>query len=74
MKYLRNLFAFQVDSYKIMGFTNDLLCWYSENKRDLPWRRVSNPYLVWVSEIILQQTRITIIYHLPITIYHCIDK
>ncbi|MCX6249500.1 MAG: A/G-specific adenine glycosylase [Bacteroidetes bacterium] len=41
-----------------MQFTKALLCWYNENKRDLPWRRVSDPYLVWVSEIILQQTRI----------------
>jgi len=41
-----------------MNFTKVILFWYSENKRDLPWRRVSDPYLVWVSEIILQQTRI----------------
>ena len=32
--------------------------WYALNKRDLPWRDVGNPYLIWVSEIILQQTRI----------------
>lgn len=32
--------------------------WYAENKRDLPWRDVSDPYKIWVSEIILQQTRV----------------
>ena len=35
-----------------------LLDWYKKNKRDLPWRRTSNPYYIWVSEIILQQTRV----------------
>lgn len=35
-----------------------LIRWYEENKRDLPWRRTSDPYLVWISEIILQQTRV----------------
>ena len=35
-----------------------LLTWYKENGRDLPWRREPNPYKVWISEIMLQQTRI----------------
>jgi A/G-specific adenine glycosylase len=35
-----------------------LLEWYRENKRDLPWRRTKDPYAVWVSEIMLQQTRV----------------
>ena len=35
-----------------------LILWYSRNKRDLPWRETKNPYNVWVSEIILQQTRV----------------
>ena len=35
-----------------------LLNWYDENKRDLPWRRSKNPYHIWVSEIMLQQTRV----------------
>ena len=35
-----------------------LLDWYAKNKRDLPWRRDQNPYHVWVSEIMLQQTRV----------------
>lgn len=36
-----------------------LLDWYAENKRDLPWRREVSPYRTWVSEIMLQQTRVT---------------
>ena len=35
-----------------------LVAWYRENKRELPWRRDKNPYHVWISEIMLQQTRI----------------
>ena len=41
-----------------MIFHNKLKTWYLKNKRDLPWRNTSNPYYVWLSEIILQQTRI----------------
>ena len=35
-----------------------LLAWYDEHKRDLPWRKTTAPYAVWVSEIMLQQTRV----------------
>jgi A/G-specific adenine glycosylase len=35
-----------------------LIDWYHTNKRDLPWRRTKNPYNIWLSEIILQQTRV----------------
>ena len=41
-----------------MHFSNTLIYWYLQNKRDLPWRKTKNPYLIWLSEIILQQTRI----------------
>lgn len=37
---------------------NELLEWYDANKRDLPWRETKDPYRIWVSEIILQQTRV----------------
>lgn len=37
---------------------NPLINWFRENKRDLPWRKEINPYRVWVSEIMLQQTRV----------------
>ncbi|MCD8155122.1 MAG: A/G-specific adenine glycosylase [Clostridiales bacterium] len=40
------------------GFVSPLLAWYQENKRILPWRDQKNPYYTWVSEIMLQQTRV----------------
>lgn len=40
------------------NITGKLLNWYDENKRDLPWRRNKNPYYIWISEIMLQQTRV----------------
>lgn len=43
---------------KLEEITEPLLSWYEENKRDLPWRREPTPYHVWVSEIMLQQTRV----------------
>lgn len=43
---------------KITSFRQKLLTWYDENKRDLPWRRSNNPYHIWISEIMLQQTRV----------------
>uniref|UniRef100_UPI00356559AD A/G-specific adenine glycosylase n=1 Tax=Muriicola sp. TaxID=2020856 RepID=UPI00356559AD len=39
-------------------FSKTILEWYSENKRDLPWRGSKDPYKIWLSEVILQQTRI----------------
>lgn len=39
-------------------FQDALLTWYEAEKRDLPWRRTDNPYYIWVSEIMLQQTRV----------------
>lgn len=41
-----------------MNFHNILINWYLQNKRDLPWRKTTNPYLIWLSEIMLQQTRV----------------
>lgn len=42
-----------------MDFTQTLTYWYSVNKRDFPWRKTKNPYNIWLSEIIMQQTQIT---------------
>ncbi len=39
-------------------FTSALTGWYRQNRRDLPWRQDKDPYHVWVSEIMLQQTRV----------------
>ncbi len=44
--------------YAIMGFSKSLIQWYLQNKRDLPWRKTDNPYFIWLSEIMLQQTRV----------------
>jgi len=41
-----------------MEISSTLINWYSQNKRDLPWRATSDPYIIWVSEVILQQTRV----------------
>lgn len=43
---------------EILKFRAALLAWYGENARDLPWRHTRDPYIVWVSEIMLQQTRV----------------
>ena len=39
-------------------FAEKIFHWYQENGRSLPWRETGNPYFIWLSEIILQQTRI----------------
>jgi len=39
-------------------FHNNLIQWYLQNKRDMPWRNTVDPYRIWLSEIILQQTRV----------------
>jgi A/G-specific adenine glycosylase len=41
-----------------MTFCDNILAWYENEKRDLPWRNSTDPYVIWVSEIILQQTRV----------------
>ncbi|MDR0263057.1 MAG: A/G-specific adenine glycosylase [Sphingobacterium sp.] len=41
-----------------MIFSEELQAWYQQNKRDLPWRETKDPYKIWLSEIILQQTRV----------------
>ncbi len=39
-------------------FANKIISWYHKNRRDLPWRTTKNPYFIWLSEVILQQTRV----------------
>jgi len=41
-----------------MKFSNTLIFWYLQNNRELPWRKTKNPYFIWLSEIMLQQTRV----------------
>lgn len=52
------LVSYGWDDNKIKNFRRDLLSWYDQNKRDLPWRRSKNPYHIWISEIMLQQTQV----------------
>ncbi|UOF91061.1 A/G-specific adenine glycosylase [Fodinisporobacter ferrooxydans] len=46
------------DQHQAMAFADLLVQWYEKNKRQLPWRRERDPYRIWVSEIMLQQTRV----------------
>ena len=48
------IFVFMKDG----EFAVELMKWYHGNKRDLPWRKTSDPYSIWISEIILQQTKV----------------
>lgn len=43
---------------KLQEIVHPLLVWYQKNKRSLPWREDKNPYHIWISEIMLQQTRV----------------
>lgn len=55
-----------------MNVSKKLISWYSVNKRNLPWRSTTNPYYIWLSEIILQQTQVAQglpYYHAFITNY-----
>src|SRR5579885_1948437 len=45
----------------ISRMRSELLAWYHRSRRDLPWRHTSDPYAIWVSEIMLQQTRVAVV-------------
>lgn len=49
------------DAEKNAELRSALLAWYAANQRDLPWRRNKDPYAIWVSEIMLQQTRVAVV-------------
>lgn len=46
------------DRRQVRGLRASLLQWYDANRRDLPWRRTRDPYAIWISETMLQQTRV----------------
>ena len=52
-----------------MVFSNTLTHWYLQNKRELPWRKSRDPYFIWLSEVMLQQTRVAqgLSYYLKFT-------
>ncbi|GAE46453.1 A/G-specific adenine glycosylase [Mesobacillus boroniphilus JCM 21738] len=47
-----------IDKMDIISFQDDLIGWFVSEQRELPWRKDQDPYKVWVSEIMLQQTRV----------------
>ncbi len=49
------------DAEKTARVRKRLLAWYDANRRDLPWRSTKNPYAIWASEIMLQQTRVAVV-------------
>ncbi len=52
---------FDDDPAKVAALRSRLLEWYARNRRDLPWRHSADPYAIWVSEIMLQQTRVAVV-------------
>ncbi len=52
---------FNTDPAKIAALRSRLLGWYRQNRRDLPWRKSADPYAIWVSEVMLQQTRVAVV-------------
>lgn len=50
---------YPVKKQRVKEITQNLLSWYDQNRRDLPWRHTTDPYAIWVSEIMAQQTRIS---------------
>lgn len=50
--------GYSINSRSRSAIRSKLLSWYDANRRDLPWRQTSDPYRIWISEIMLQQTRV----------------
>lgn len=53
----------RLQNFKHQAFQDDLITWFYKNKRDLPWRQTKDPYYIWVSEIMLQQTKVDTVIH-----------
>jgi A/G-specific adenine glycosylase len=56
--YYRSWVAKHLDLRTIRSLRSKLALWYDRAKRDLPWRRTRDPYAIWISEVMLQQTRV----------------
>jgi A/G-specific adenine glycosylase len=50
--------ALPLDAGQVATLRAALLTWYDAARRDLPWRRTRDPYAIWVSEVMLQQTQV----------------
>jgi len=57
LTFLRQKYPYRPIFVK-MNLANELIQWYKANKRDLPWRNTTDAYVIWLSEVILQQTRV----------------
>ncbi len=44
--------------YQQSSFKENLIHWFDENQREMPWRQTTNPYYIWLSEVMLQQTHL----------------
>ncbi|RFU62995.1 A/G-specific adenine glycosylase [Peribacillus glennii] len=55
---MKNYEIESLSKFNTVGFRNDLISWFEKEQRELPWRKDQDPYKVWVSEIMLQQTRV----------------
>jgi A/G-specific adenine glycosylase len=55
---MRRVNVLKIPGKQVPDFRRHLLAWFAARKRDLPWRRTSDPYRIWISEIMLQQTRV----------------
>src|SRR5215475_8658514 len=61
MTYSGHMAKVAADNLKTQAQRGALLEWYESNRRDLPWRSSRDPYAIWVSEIMLQQTRVAVV-------------
>jgi A/G-specific adenine glycosylase len=57
LAFVRNYWP-MLTGLELLRFRKNLLAWFKKFQRDLPWRRTSDPYAIWLSEIMLQQTRV----------------
>src|SRR5213594_2105787 len=59
--FMRAIIQKSSDPFPAMAAQRKLRIWYRRHRRDLPWRRTRDPYRIWVSEIMLQQTRVEVV-------------
>src|SRR5206468_6968369 len=59
--YLQSDYRMAFSHEKRRNFRRALLAWYDSSCRDLPWRHTRDPYRIWVSEVMLQQTRVAVV-------------
>ena len=66
-----------MNKHDIRSLRQSLIRWYLKNQRDLPWRKTDNPYFIWVSEVMLQQTQVNTVlpyYHNFLERFESLEK